>query len=160
MLQHHRSAVRAACAAACLAAAGVVAAADLAAPRVEFIQSEAAKAAGFPFSEAVQVGGLLMLSGQIGYDREAGKLVEGGVAPETRRTMDNIKDLLASRGLDMGDLVKCTVMLADMGDWPAFNDVYRTYFENGRFPARSAFGASGLALGARVEVECIAAVGS
>lgn len=147
-----------ACAAVCVAGTAPAAADTRATPRVEFIQSEAARAAGFPFSEAVQVGDLLLLSGQIGYDRKAGKLAEGGLEPETRRTMDNIRELLASRGLGMEDLVKCTVMLADMADWPAFNAVYRTYFENGRFPARSAFGANGLALNARVEVECIAAV--
>lgn len=160
MLRHSQSSIRVAFAIACFAVAGATVAADPAATRVEFIQSEAAKAAGFPFSEAVQVGELLLLSGQIGYDRDSGKLVEGGIAAETRRTMDNIKAVLGSRGLGTKDLVKCTVMLADMADWPAFNDVYRTYFEEGRFPARSAFGASGLALGARVEVECIAAVGA
>ena len=159
MLPRRLSAMRTACAAACLTVAGMAAAAEPAAPRVEFIQSEGARAAGLPFSEAVQVGGLLLLSGQVGYDRAAGKLVEGGLEPETRMTMDNIKALLATRGLGMDDLVKCTVMLADMADWPAFNAVYRTYFENARFPARSAFGTNGLAFGARVEVECIAAVG-
>ena len=127
-------------------------------PAVEFIQSDAAKAAGFPFSQAVRVDSLLFLSGQIGYDAAAGKLAAGGMAAETRQTMDNIKALLASRGLGTDSLVKCTVMLADMSEWAAFNEIYRTYFPNGRFPARSAFGANGLALGARVEVECIAAV--
>ena len=159
MLPLQRLAIRAAVTAACIAAASLAAAAGPAAPAVQFIQSDAAKAAGFPFSEAVQVGGLLLLSGQIGFDSKVGKLVAGGIEPEARRTMDNIKALLASRGLGMDAVVKCTVMLADMADWPAFNAVYRTYFEDGRFPARSAFGASGLALGARVEVECIAAVG-
>lgn len=122
--------------------------------KVEFVRGEG----NFPFSPAVQVGDLLFLSGQLGYDPAAGKLVEGGIGPETRQTMDGIKTLLASRGLGMDSLVKCTVMLVDMAEWAAFNEVYRTYFEDGRYPARSAFGASGLALGARVEVECIAAL--
>jgi enamine deaminase RidA (YjgF/YER057c/UK114 family) len=70
--------------------------------------------------------------------------------------MENIRATLEAHGLAMSDLVKCTVMLADIGEWAAFNDVYKTYFAN-RYPARSAFGANGLAVGARVEVECIAA---
>ena len=137
-----------------IAATGVAAAGS---PDVEFIQPEAAKAANLPFSQAVRVGDLLLLSGQIGFDGASGRLVEGGLEAETRRTMDNIKGVLESRGLDMSALVKCTVMLADMADWPAFNTIYRSYFPDGRYPARSAFGANGLALGARVEVECIAA---
>jgi 2-iminobutanoate/2-iminopropanoate deaminase len=124
-------------------------------PIVEFVRGEGS----FPFSPAVQVDKLLFLSGQIGFDAATGELVEGGIAAETRQTMDGIKALLQSRGLGMDSLVKCTVMLVDMAEWPAFNEVYRAYFEDGRYPARSAFGASGLALGARVEVECIAAVG-
>ena len=123
---------------------------------VRFINSEAAKAAGFPFSQAVQVERLLFLSGQIGYDPVAGKLVEGGIGAETRQTMEAIKALLAAEGLGMDSLVKCTAMLADMQEWAAFNEVYRTYFEGGRYPARSALGVNGLALNARVEVECIA----
>lgn len=122
--------------------------------KIEFVRGEGK----FPFSPAVQVDKTLYLSGQLGYDPAAGKLVEGGIGPETRQTMDGIKALLASRGLGMDSLVKCTVMLVDMAEWAAFNEVYRTYFEDGRYPARSAFGASGLALGARVEVECIAAL--
>jgi 2-iminobutanoate/2-iminopropanoate deaminase len=71
--------------------------------------------------------------------------------------MENIKKLLEAHGYSMKQLVKCTVMLADMADWPAFNEIYKSFF-SGKYPARSAFGTTGLALGARVEVECIAAV--
>jgi reactive intermediate/imine deaminase len=127
-------------------------------PKVTFLNSDSAKAANYPFSQAVQVDHTLYLSGQIGVDPASGKLVEGGIAAESRQTMQNIKDLLAEHGHAMGDLVKCTVMLADIKEWPAFNQVYRSFFE-GNFPARSAFAGSGLALGARVEVECIAVVG-
>lgn len=127
-------------------------------PHVEFINSVKAKAAGYPFSQAVQVDNTLYLSGQIGIDPATGKVAEGGIAAEARQTMQNIKDLLEENGHSMGDLVKCTVMLADIKEWPAFNDVYRRFFD-GRYPARSAFAGSGLAMGARVEVECIAAVG-
>ena len=128
-------------------------------PKVEFINSEKAKAAGYPFSQAVQVDHTLYLSGQIGIDPKTGKLTEGGIASESRQAMQNIKDLLSEHGHSMGDIVKCTVMLADIKEWPAFNEVYRGFFKD-RFPARSAFAGSGLALGARVEVECIAVVGS
>ncbi|MEO7014772.1 MAG: Rid family detoxifying hydrolase [Dokdonella sp.] len=126
-------------------------------PKVEFINSEKAKAANYPFSQAVQVDHTLYLSGQIGTDPQTGKLVEGGIEKESRQTMQNIQDLLVEHGHSMNDLVKCTVMLADIKEWPAFNGVYRGFFDN-RFPARSAFAGSGLAMGARVEVECMAIV--
>ena len=126
-------------------------------PKVEFINSDKAKAAGYPFSQAVQVDHTLYLSGQIGMDPKTGKLAEGGVAGESLQAMQNIKDLLAEHGHSMVDIVKCSVMLADIKEWPAFNEVYRGFFKD-RFPARSAFAGSGLAMGARVEVECIAVV--
>ena len=83
-------------------------------------------------------------------------LAPGGMAGEAKQVMDNIQTALQAHGLSMADVVKCTVMLADMSEWGAFNDVYKTYF-SGNFPARSAFGSNGLAFNARVEVECIAA---
>lgn len=110
----------------------------------------------YPFSEAVSYGGVLYLSGDIGAGSD-GKLIEGGIGPESRQTMDNIKATLGRHGLGMEDIIKCTVFLADIAEWPEFNKVYADYFEKGRYPARSALAASGLALGARVEVECIAA---
>jgi reactive intermediate/imine deaminase len=143
-----------------LSALSVMAAAHAAnKPEVTFINSERAKAANRPFSQAVQVGHTLYLSGDIGIDPATGKLVEGGISAESRQAMQNIRNLLAEHGHAMSDLVKCTVMLADMDEWPAFNEVYRSFFQAGRYPARSAFAGSGLAMGARVEVECIAVVG-
>ncbi len=110
-----------------------------------------------PFSPAVQVGDLIFLSGQIGTDASAsGGVVPGGIEAETRQTLENIKDVLTRIGRSMDDVVKCTVMMADMAEWERMNGVYRTYFREGRLPARSALGANGLALGARVEIECIA----
>ena len=109
----------------------------------------------FPFSEAVAYGGVLYLSGDIGTE-SSGKLVGGGIGPESRQTMENIKATLGRHGLGMGDIIKCTVFLADISEWPTFNEIYAGYFEKGRYPARSALAASGLALGARVELECIA----
>ncbi len=109
----------------------------------------------YPFSPAVRVGNLLLLSGQIG-DDSTGAVVPGGITAETRQTLDNIARILDAVGSSMDRVVKCTVMMADMSEWPAMNEVYRTYFTN-NLPARSAFGATGLALGARVEIECLAA---
>lgn len=109
-----------------------------------------------PFSEAVRVGNILFLSGAIGTD-STGRVVPGGIGPETRQTMENIRATLARNGLTMENVVKCTAMLADIKEWPALNDVYRTYFP-GPKPARSAFAGTGLALNARVEIECIAAI--
>ena len=108
-----------------------------------------------PFSSAVRVGRMLYLSGQIGTD-STGKLVAGGIEPETRQTLENIRAVVEKNGSSMDRVVKCLVMLADMGEWSAMNQVYVTYFPR-NLPARSAMGASGLALGARVEIECQAA---
>jgi 2-iminobutanoate/2-iminopropanoate deaminase len=113
-----------------------------------------------PFSPAVRVGNLIFLSGQIGTSADAaGGLVTGGIEAETRQTMENIKDVLTRVGSSMDQVIKCTVMMADMAEWPRMNTVYSTYFPNNK-PARSAFGATALALGARVEIECIAVMGA
>jgi 2-iminobutanoate/2-iminopropanoate deaminase len=109
-----------------------------------------------PFAEAVRVGNMLYLSGQLGTD-STGKVVPGGIQAETRQTLDNIKAALERNGSSMDNVVKCTAMLADMSEWPAMNQVYATYFTK-HFPARSAFGTTGLALGARMELECMATV--
>lgn len=107
-----------------------------------------------PFSEAVRVGDVLYLSGQIGVDAE-GKLAVGGVEAETRRIFENMRDVLERRGSSLERVFKCTVMLDDIkNDYAPMNAVYRTYFAEGRMPARSTFGANGLALGAKVEIEC------
>jgi len=110
-----------------------------------------------PFSEAVRVGHMLYLSGQLGYDRETATLVEGGIAAETKKTLENIKATLEKHGSSMAEVVKCTVFLADINEWAAMNEVYVTYFPSNP-PARSALGSSGLALGARTEIECMATV--
>jgi len=112
-----------------------------------------------PFSEAVRVGQVLYLSGQIGIDPATSKLAEGGIAAETRQTMENIKASLDKYGSSMAEVVKCTVYLADIKEWAAMNKVYITYFPTSP-PARSALGTSGLALGARTEIECMATVRS
>ena len=109
------------------------------------------------FTPAVRVGDLVFLSGAIGTPPSGElRVVEGGVGAETRATMDNIGRILEAAGLGFADLVKCTVFLADMADYAEMNEVYVTYFEGMEPPARSAMAGSGLALGARVEIECIA----
>jgi reactive intermediate/imine deaminase len=124
---------------------------------VEYLQAPGTEDLDLPFSSAVRVGETLYLSGSIGIIPGTMDLAEGGIQGETRQTLDNISRTLETFGSSMDKVVKCTVFLADMGEWGAMNEVYRTYFENP--PARSALGASGLALDARVEIECIAVTG-
>lgn len=109
-----------------------------------------------PFSEAVRVDRMLYLSGEIGTGAD-GKLVGGGISAETKQLMDNIGDKLARHGSSWDHVVQCTVALADIKDWAAFNDVYRGYFKQ-HYPARMAYATNGLALGARAEVQCNALV--
>ena len=137
------------------ATAGAVHAAD--APKAEFLNSKDALARNRPFSEAVRAGDYMFLSGQLG-DSE-GKLVSGGLVPEARQALQNIKSVLERNHASLADVVKCTVFLADIAEWPAFNEVYKEVFKQ-PFPARSALAASGLALNGRVEIECIAYVPS
>jgi reactive intermediate/imine deaminase len=108
-----------------------------------------------PFSESVRVGDVIYLSGQIGTDA-SGQVVAGGIEGETRQTLENIKAALLRRELGMDRVAKCLVMMADMAEWGRMNAVYVTFFPADALPARSAMGANGLALNARVEIECIA----
>ena len=123
-------------------------------PDVEFYPAVSTRRV--PFSVAVRVGNMLYLSGQIGMDA-SGNIAPGGIAAETRQAMENIRATLEQYGSSMDRIIKATVMLADMAEWGEMNEVYVTYFDQ-HLPARSAFGTSGLALGARVEIECIAVV--
>ncbi len=113
--------------------------------------------AKLPFSPAVRVGDILFLSGQIGQVPKGMDPHKEGFDAAVKSAMDSIGGILKDHGLDFGNVVKCTVMLDDMTDWPRFNAAYLPYFAGKRLPARSAFGADGLALGAPLEVECIAA---
>jgi 2-iminobutanoate/2-iminopropanoate deaminase len=126
---------------------------------LHFYNSEGARAAKLPFSQAVRVGDVLYLSGSIGNVPGTTKLAPGGMEAEAKQTMENIGAVLKANDLSFDDVFKCTVMLADMSKWGDFNKVYVTYFKPDRLPARSAFGANGLALGAQVEVECWAYAG-
>ena len=123
-----------------------------------YLTSETTQRMNLPFSDAVRVGNVLYLSGQIGNVSGTTELVPGGIQAEARQTMEKIKTILETNGSSLDRVVKATVMLADISEWPAFNEVYVTYFP-GNKPARSAFAGSGLAFGARCEVEVIATVG-
>jgi 2-iminobutanoate/2-iminopropanoate deaminase len=122
--------------------------------QVRFYNSPAATAAKLPFSQAVRVGDVLYMSGSIGNLPGKAELVPGGIEPETKQMMENIREVLQGNGLTFDNVFKCTAMLADMSKWGAFNKVYVTYFKPEHLPARSALGANGLALGAQVELEC------
>jgi reactive intermediate/imine deaminase len=122
---------------------------------IEFLNSGKVTPTTLPFSEAVRVDDTLYLSGQIGIKPGTLELAPGGIREQSRQTLENIKTTLETHGYALRDVVKCTVMLADIAEWATFNEVYKDFFAP-PFPARSALGANGLALGARVEVECIA----
>lgn len=123
---------------------------------VVFHKTHEPKKNGAPFSDIVQVGDLYFLSGQIGMNHGVRKLVEGGIRPETKQALENIKAVLEYHGMTMKNVVKCTVILADIEDFSDFNEIYKEYFSNK--PARTTFAAKGLAAGARVEIECIAVI--
>ena len=123
--------------------------------QIEYLTGE--KARQLPFSEAVKVGNMLYLSGQLGLDENA-TLVQGGIKAETKQVMENIKRVLEKNGSSLNNVVKCTVMLADISEFGAMNEVYSTYFPKDRLPARSTFGANGLVRGAKIEIECLAVV--
>ena len=112
---------------------------------------------GLPFSSAVQVGNVLYLSGAIGVLPGTRQLVDTGVVKQTQQTLENIKAVLIYAGSSMERVFKCTVFLANIRDFDAMNGVYATYFPKDP-PARSTVAGSGLALGAKVEIECLAIV--
>ncbi|MFT3792517.1 MAG: Rid family hydrolase [Rudaea sp.] len=134
----------------------ILAASVAAAVEPEYFPRKAAPGQNYPFSEAVRVGDMLYLSGDIAVGAD-GKLVSGGIKAEAKQVMDNIGANLARHGSSFDRVVQCTVALADIADWPAFNEVYKGYFGK-HFPARMAYATGGLALGAKVEVQCNAVV--
>ena len=137
---------------------GLVASSAFAQSPASAIEYFPAPMANAPFSSAVRVGDVVYLSGAIGITPD-GKLPET-FEGQAKQTMENIGAALKARGLGWGDVFKCTVFIADMKNWPAFNAVYVPYFQPGKLPARSAVGVSGLALGAQLELECLAYAGN
>lgn len=127
-------------------------------PDIEYINMPGMEGLDLPFSAAVRVGHTLYLSGMIGNLPGKMELAPGGIQGQTRQALENVKATLEHAGSSMDRVVKCTVFLADMSEWAAMNEVYVTFFETP--PARSAFGANGLALDGKLEIECIAVVGS
>ena len=121
---------------------------------IEHLSSEQTMEQDFPFSDAVRVDNTIYISGMIGDDEE-GNLVEGGIVPEAHTVMKKMGDILAHFNLNYDDVFKCLVMIDDISQWSLFNSVYVQYFEK-PYPARSAFGADGLAGNASFELECIA----
>lgn len=124
-------------------------------PDIEFLNAD--PNSGAPYSDAVRVGDTLYLAGNLGLDT-AGELVPGGITPESTQTMENLKAVLEQNGSSLDRVAECEVMLADIKEREAFNEVYAKYFEPGQFPARHAFGVTGLYAGARVEIACVAVV--
>ena len=122
---------------------------------IQYVNSDETKEKGYPFSDATVVNGIIYLSGVIGTLPD-GSVISGGIAAETRQTMMNIKNRLEKMGGSMDDIFKCTCMLADIKDWPLMSQEYKKFFNPDKLPARSAFAGSGLALGAKLEIECMA----
>lgn len=120
-----------------------------------FHKSHEPNRANAPFSDAVETEDFLFLTGQIGKDHRKGELVTGGIEAETKQVIENIEDVLIHHGLSLDNVVKCTVILKDIEDFTAFNSVYKTYFT--KKPARTTYAASGLAGGANIEIDVIAA---
>ncbi|MCI8501281.1 MAG: reactive intermediate/imine deaminase [Oscillospiraceae bacterium] len=122
----------------------------------EEIKSSAAPAAAGPYSQAVRAGGLVFVSGQLPLDAETGEMADG-IENQTAKCLENIRGILSAAGLSLDDLVKCTVFLTRMEDFPLINKVYASYFGN-PCPARSCVEVSALPRGAAVEIEAIAVV--
>ncbi|WP_224483415.1 RidA family protein [Robertkochia aurantiaca] len=119
-----------------------------------FHGSHEPKKADAPYSDVVEAGNLLFLAGQIGMDHDTRTLVDGGIQAQTRQAIENIKEVLDQHDMGLDRVVKATVILADINDFAAFNEVYTEYFTNK--PARTTFAAAGLAAGAAIEIEVIA----
>jgi 2-iminobutanoate/2-iminopropanoate deaminase len=123
--------------------------------RITFYKSHEPSRQDVPFSDAVETAGLLFLTGQIGKDHKKGTLVKGGIKAETKQVIENIRAVLEHHDLQLVNVVKCTVILKDIDDFTAFNEIYKQYFT--KKPARTTFAAAGLAGNASIEIDVIAA---
>lgn len=124
----------------------------------EPISTDGAPAAAGPYSQAIRAGDFVFTAGQLGIDPATGALVGDDVAAQADRALSNLGAILETAGSGLDRLVKVTVFLADIGDWPAVNEVYARHVPE-PFPARSAFAVKALPLGARVEIEAVAVIG-
>lgn len=119
------------------------------------ISTDQAPKAICPYSQAIECNGLLFISGQIPIDPSTGAIVDGDIKIQTRRVLQNITAILEAAGYQLDDVIKCTVLMADMNDFAAMNEIYGEFFTNNK-PARAAFGVVQLPMKAKVEIECIA----
>lgn len=145
----------------CLAAGTVAFAAEPPASKApkskKVIAAQNAPAAIGPYSQAIKAGSLLFLSGSLGMDPASGKIVEGGVAPETEQALNNLEAVLKEAGAEFGHIVKTTIFLADMADFKTVNEIYAKRFSSAP-PARSCVAVKELPRGGKVEIEAIAVV--
>ena len=122
--------------------------------QIDYFVLENTKKLDFPFSDATIVNNVIYVSGQVGNIPGSNELVKGGIKEETRQTMKNIEEILTSLGSSMEKVFKCTCMLSDISEWGEMSEEYRKVFNDNKKPSRSAFAGTGLALGAKVEIEC------
>ena len=122
--------------------------------KIEYYTSEATRNADFPFSDATIVNNVIYVAGQVGNIPGNNNVVKGGIREETKQTMKNIKAILETTGSSMEKIFKCTCMLSDISEWGAMSEEYKKFFKKDQRPSRSAFAGTGLALGAKVEIEC------
>jgi len=122
---------------------------------ITFVNSELHLKNDAPFSEATIVNGVIYLSGEIG-TLPNNRVIDGGIVPETIQALSNIKNKLERIGSSIDNVFKCTCMLSDIKDWPEMSKAYKTFFKKEKLPSRSAFAGSGLALNAKIEIECMA----
>ena len=122
---------------------------------MDFVHTEAAPAAIGPYSQAAIVGDLVFTAGQVALDPTTGTVIEGGIEAQTARVLENLAAVLAAAGSSLSQVVKTTVFLTDMADFPAMNQVYTQEFGDHK-PARATVAVAGLPLGVRVEIEVVA----
>jgi 2-iminobutanoate/2-iminopropanoate deaminase len=122
---------------------------------MDFVHTEAAPAAIGPYSQAAIVGDLVFTAGQVALDPTTGTVIEGGIEAQTARVLENLAAVLAAAGSSLSQVVKTTVFLTDMADFPAMNQVYAEEFGDHK-PARATVAVAGLPLGVRVEIEVVA----
>jgi 2-iminobutanoate/2-iminopropanoate deaminase len=125
-------------------------------PKFQVIASKNAPAAIGPYSQATRANGMIYISGSLGLDPKTGNFPSEKIEDQTKQSMDNIKAILSEANTDMNSIVKTTILLADMADFPTVNTIYASYFTSGIFPARATYSVKGLPKNARVEIEAIA----
>lgn len=123
-------------------------------PKEEIITKKAPSAIG-PYSQAVKVGSFLFCSGQIPMDPASGEIVEGGIETQTKQVLKNLKAVIEKAGGSMSSVVKTTVYLSDIADFPKFNQIYATFFQK-PYPARATMEVANLPKGVKIEIEAIA----